>query len=139
MASFVEAAVTAVRNALVADATILGLVGAATQVRRANQKGQTEPPCIIIEPTDHDLPVASADELREVALTLHCYATNDLTASEIADAAVSLLNESTSLSATGYTIDMGFIRGRFGAPVWSPREQAMRCDVWLYLNMRATT
>lgn len=138
MASFVEAACTAVHTALTDDATLVALVGAATQIRRANQKVEKEAPCVIIEPGDEDLPVASADELRQVEMTLHCYAAKDFDAGAIRDRAAELLNENINLSFTGFKIDMSFVR-RITAPFWSPREQSFRCDLWLALNMKSTT
>ena len=139
MASFVEGACTAVHTALTDDATLVALVGDTGQIRRANQKGETEPPCVIIEPTGHNLIIEAADELREVGLALHCYAAKDFDTTEIFEAVVELLHYSISLSATGFKIDMAFFRGDFGAPIWSPPEQAFRCDAWLYLNMKSTT
>ena len=137
MASFVEAVCGATKTALAADATLLGYLGAATQIRRAFQRGETEPPCVIMEPGDEEPPVEAADELRTCELTLHCYATNDLTAATIRDRVIALLNHNISLTATGYKIDMSFVR-RASRPFWSDQEQAFRCEVWIALNMKST-
>ena len=137
MANLIQKTNDAIYDALAGDAAVEAAIGVTGKIQRGFQGAKITVPGVVYQLEGQQKLLAEVTEPRRVDVLISCYHDTDLSCGAIAEAVFALLNDNTTLTATGSKIFFSDCKPILGSPIWSDPERAYRQDFGVEVYIRA--